>query len=323
MAITSWPLHRTPFSVVDLETTGLYPGADRIVEISVVRVEYGKPPQLIFDTMVNPRRRMAATEIHGLTDDDVRDAPTFREIASDVAHALAGTVVAAHNVYFDVKFLDFELGESGLAIEYPYLCTMYMRPLLGLGKRCSLDEACRICGVSRAVSHAAGADAVAAGTLLTHYLGEAERRGIQTFGDVAAKKTYKFLQSWCREPFPPGLCHPRGTQCPRKSRTTAGGAYSDASAARSPQESGTTTIRRYFEAVVDVIADLQVTPDELNAMRNLQVGISAEAIRAVHSKVFAGVIAQFVDDDRLDEGEVDNLRRLRQCLSSLGWAPGD
>jgi DNA polymerase III alpha subunit (gram-positive type) len=47
---------------------------------------------------------MAATEIHGISDTDVRDAPTFDDIASEVAQALSGAVFAAYNVYFDAKY---------------------------------------------------------------------------------------------------------------------------------------------------------------------------------------------------------------------------
>src|SRR5262245_59996831 len=71
----------TPVAILDFETTGLYAGVDRVVEVSVVRVEPGQPRRLALDTLVNPGRRMAATEIHGITEDDVRDAPRFEDIA--------------------------------------------------------------------------------------------------------------------------------------------------------------------------------------------------------------------------------------------------
>src|SRR5437762_12441231 len=83
-------------AVVDIETTGLHPGADRIVEISVVRIEPGAEPTLALDTLVNPGRRVAATEIHGITDADVIDAPRFEEIAGDLARGLSGAVLAAY-----------------------------------------------------------------------------------------------------------------------------------------------------------------------------------------------------------------------------------
>ncbi len=57
---------------------------------------------------------MGATEIHGITDRDVLDAPRFEDLARELLHALSGCVVAAHNVYFDLRFLRFELDRLGL-----------------------------------------------------------------------------------------------------------------------------------------------------------------------------------------------------------------
>src|SRR5439155_9599344 len=79
------PVSGATVAVVDIETTGLHAGADRIVEISVVRIEPGAEPTLALDTLVNPGRRVAATEIHGINDADVIDAPRFEVIAGELA----------------------------------------------------------------------------------------------------------------------------------------------------------------------------------------------------------------------------------------------
>src|SRR5438094_2304482 len=89
---------KAALAVLDMETTGLHPGADRVVEISVVRIEPGAEPALILDTLVNPGRRVSATEIHGISDGDVADAPRFEDIAGELARALSGAVLAAYNV---------------------------------------------------------------------------------------------------------------------------------------------------------------------------------------------------------------------------------
>ena len=76
---------------------------------------------------------MAATEIHGLTDADVREAPRFTDIAGELTRVLTDCVVGAYNVYFDMKFLGYELGQAGVVTPLPHLCLMYIRPMIGLG----------------------------------------------------------------------------------------------------------------------------------------------------------------------------------------------
>ncbi len=80
----------TPITVVDTETTGLYPGGDRVIELAVVRIEPNAEPVLVLDTLLNPGRRVAATEIHGITDADVADAPTFADVAPALERRCVG-----------------------------------------------------------------------------------------------------------------------------------------------------------------------------------------------------------------------------------------
>lgn len=186
----------TPVAVLDFETTGLSPGYDRVVEVSVVRVDPGSRPRLVFDTLVNPGRRVAATEIHGITDRDVADAPRFEDIADGLLAALSGCVVAAHNVYFDVKFLRFELERLRLFREVPHLCTRYARPLLGLAA-CGLGEACLADGVDAIPSHTSRSDSMAAALLWLGYRDAFPGRGVATFRDLTLLgKRYKFFSSF-------------------------------------------------------------------------------------------------------------------------------
>src|SRR5207302_1080640 len=103
-------------------------------------------------------------------DGDVANAPKFNEIAGDLIGALSGCVVAAYNVYFDISFLSAELRTAGVNHEPPHFCLMYLRPMLGLGCRCKLDEACRLSGITHDVKHISSTDALASSALLQHYL---------------------------------------------------------------------------------------------------------------------------------------------------------
>lgn len=66
--IDNRPVADTPVAVIDFETTGLTVGYDRVVEASVVRIDPGGEARLLFDSLINPGRSVAATEIsrHGL-----------------------------------------------------------------------------------------------------------------------------------------------------------------------------------------------------------------------------------------------------------------
>jgi DNA polymerase-3 subunit epsilon len=192
----------TPIAIIDFETTGLTAGADRVVEVSVVRVDPGEEPRLVLDTLINPQRHVSATEIHGITDADVADAPYFQDIAGELITQLNGCVVAAYNVYFDIGFLNFEMQNSGVEHEPPHFCLMYLRPLLGIGARCNLEEACRLHNIDCQVAHVAADDATASAQLFKSYLAEIRQRDIRTFGDLTALRHYKFFNSFGCDPYP-------------------------------------------------------------------------------------------------------------------------
>jgi DNA polymerase-3 subunit epsilon len=307
----------TSFAIIDFETTGLSPGTDRVVEISVVRLDPGQQPRLVFDTLVNPQRPVSATEIHGITDADVADAPRFQDIAGDLLDAIAGCVVAAYNVYFDMRFLQFELGLHGVRETPPHICLMYLRPLLGLGKRCRLVEACQCHGVRLDENHMAGADVIASGELLAHYLDVLREQQVTTFAELADCGTYKFLASLGNDPFASASAFRLNCSGRRKSRLAA------VTQPATPKErSG---LRDYWDALKVAVGDLQITEDELRVIAEVRERhqLKPEQIRVLHARAFASVINQFVSDQWLNDRERSKLQRFHRCLSVLGWAPGE
>ncbi len=315
--IAAQHISNTPIAVIDFETTGLTPGVDRVVEVSVVRIDPGNRPRLVFDTLVNPMRPMAATEIHGITDDDIVGAPRFHEIAGELVATLADCVIAAYNVYFDVRFLMYELEHTGVSHEPPHLCLMYMRPMLGLGSRCKLDEACRAHSIEYDATHVAAQDAIAASSLLGCYLDILKERNIVTFSDLSRLKNYKFLRSFDNSPLPDPSVFNLDRR--RELRSRSG---------QVPEirvESTRYALGAYWDALKTAVADLEITSEELEYLENEreQLGLPKEHVRVLHARAFASAITQFVDDEWLDDQEAEKLRRLHRCLSQLGWAPGE
>ncbi len=94
------------FAIVDLETTGLsIQRHHRIIEIGVVIANSSGEIIDEWETLINPEREIDGTEIHGLKNADLFNAPTFKTIAGDLKELLAGKILVAHNLSFDATFL--------------------------------------------------------------------------------------------------------------------------------------------------------------------------------------------------------------------------
>jgi DNA polymerase III epsilon subunit family exonuclease len=92
----------------DLETTGLHPIKDKIVEIGAVRFSTGNNKELdTFKTFVNPGRPIPreTVHIHGITDEMVKNAPTEKDALLSFLDYVGDTPLIAHNVSFDAGFL--------------------------------------------------------------------------------------------------------------------------------------------------------------------------------------------------------------------------
>ena len=171
------------FAVVDVETTGGSPDrGHRITEIAVVEISDGFISE-DFQTLVNPGRKIPPriSELTGITDEMVRDAPFFEEVADDLHGWLEGRVFVAHNVSFDWRFVSAQLGDSiGFVPEEPRLCTVQMaRRLVPELKRRNLDALATHFGIPIHARHRAYGDALATARVLLRLLDEAQALGIR------------------------------------------------------------------------------------------------------------------------------------------------
>lgn len=107
-------LHK-PLCIFDLETTGTQVAKDRIVEISILKV-YPDASRESRTWLVNPEMPIPpeTSEIHGITDEKVKDAPTFKEIAAKVIEMISGCDLGGFNSNrFDVPLLAEEILRAG------------------------------------------------------------------------------------------------------------------------------------------------------------------------------------------------------------------
>lgn len=102
--------------ILDTETTGMDPvQGDRIVEIGCVEVENQLPTGRTYHVYINPERDVPAeaTAVHGITNDFLKDKPTFGEIVGDFVDFIGNYRLVIHNAEFDMKFLNAELKMFG------------------------------------------------------------------------------------------------------------------------------------------------------------------------------------------------------------------
>ncbi len=148
--------------VLDTETTGFDPqGGDRVVEIGAVELYNHMPTGEVYHVYINPERSMPqeAFEVHGLGDDFLRDKPVFSEIAQSFVDFVRGDKMVIHNAAFDMKFLNYELVQLGIA-EMPYaqaIDTLEIARKKFPGSPASLDALCRRFGVDNSAREKHGA----------------------------------------------------------------------------------------------------------------------------------------------------------------------
>jgi DNA polymerase-3 subunit epsilon len=109
-----------PLVVLDLETTGVWIEKDRIIEIAMIKV-FPDGTRTTYSSYVNPGMPIPpeVTEVTGIKNDDVKDAPKFRDIAAEVFRFLEGADLGGFNVErFDLPLLERELTECGIKFEW-------------------------------------------------------------------------------------------------------------------------------------------------------------------------------------------------------------
>ena len=134
--------------VLDTETTGMDPSTgDRLVEIGCVELMNQLPTGKTYHVYINPERPIPpeATAVHGITDEYVKDMPTFGEIVGNFMDFIGNDRLVIHNAEFDVKFLNAELKMFGFPSldNRRVLDTLKMARQKFPGSPANLDALCR------------------------------------------------------------------------------------------------------------------------------------------------------------------------------------
>lgn len=158
------------FAIVDIETCGAKFAYEkgRIIDICIL-VHDGIRVVDKFSTLINPDCMIGSfyTNLSGITNEMVKDAPYFHEVAKEILSFTEGNIFVAHNVSFDYNFIKDEFASLGYKFKCDTLCTVRLsRKLLPGKKSYSLGNLCESIGIQITDRHRAEGDAMATSKLL-------------------------------------------------------------------------------------------------------------------------------------------------------------
>jgi len=179
-----------PLAVLDIETTGVVPLHDRIVEIAILRMEQDGR-SATFHKRINPGIPIPpeASSVHGIRDEDVVDCPSFRELAGKIAEILSGCDLVGYNVIkFDIPFLQSEFTRTQMSFSLDQSRVIDAWRIFQRKEPRDLASALRFyCKEQLSSAHSAAADAEACWRVLSAQL--------NAYGDLPLEVTA--LQDFC------------------------------------------------------------------------------------------------------------------------------
>ena len=154
----------------DLETTGFSHRSDRIVQFAFIGSDVDGS-HINLQSLVNPRVKIPVetTKVHGITDDDVREAGDFAQHIAEISSIVEDSVIVGHNVLqFDWRFLEMECMRAGVETPRPraIIDTLVLARRLRIPGRHTLGHLCHRFGIDMKRSHRADVDAGATLLLL-------------------------------------------------------------------------------------------------------------------------------------------------------------
>lgn len=310
------------FAVIDVETTGLSPQGDRILELAIVRTDCGGRVLDEWVTRFNPEGPVGATHIHGITQADVARAPVFPEVILELNARLAGLAMVAHNARFDMAFIRNEFARAGWALpSLPSLCTLdasrfYLPDL----DRRRLPDCCTASGIRLLDAHSAMGDARATATLLASYLDP--NFGYPPLPEHMALPTEALAVIWPTQPG--GVTRPiEGTRTPswrgapkspparKLVELIAGFSLVDAL-----EEGATEGSLSYLEMLAEVLEDGQVTPTEEAALVEVAAlhELAPDDVEQANRAFVLALAHGALDDGKVSQAERAELYEITELL---------
>jgi len=158
-----------PICFIDLETTGINVSTDRIVEIAVVKIGLDGTKQ-VKRRLVNPEMPIpkGSSDVHGISDEMVKDAPTFKELANEIKQFIEGSDIGGYNSNrFDVPMLNEEFLRAGITVDIENRKLLDVQKVFHMMEQRTLSAAYQFyCHKTLQDAHTAEADATATWEIL-------------------------------------------------------------------------------------------------------------------------------------------------------------
>ncbi len=300
-----------PYSVIDFETTGLSPQrGDRVIEVAIQRIDGEGRVEDEFATLVNPEGRdVGPTFIHHITNERVKNAPTFSEVQDEILQRLAGTIVVAHNAEFEERFLRSELQRTGAApVTLPALDSLWLsRETLDVPNY-KLGTLAQELGVELPDAHSALGDVRALGQVLPLVLHE-----------HGQPLTYASSHlSWEATGTSPRLM----TRAPSLRQGDIGwmGNLVNRLPMSGREPHGDLEFR-YFDAIGAALADGRITGAEAKQLARIagDGGLGARQVTTLNTHFLEGLRDAALEDGILTRTEFRDLTRAAEALSMQGF----
>lgn len=169
-----------PLVFIDLETTGVNLATDRIVEVAIVKV-LQNGTKLVKQKIINPQIPIpkSSSDIHGITDEKVKDAPTFKEVANEFKQFIDNADLSGYNSNrFDIPMLMEEFIRAGITIEMTNRKMVDVQHIFHMMEKRTLGAAYKFyCEKELNGAHSAEADATATWEILEAQLARYEHLG--------------------------------------------------------------------------------------------------------------------------------------------------
>lgn len=192
-----WPTlpdYSHDWALVDVETSGLRPGRDRVLSLAILTLDAHGNQTEEFSTLLNPGCDPGPVHIHGLTAARLAGAPSFEEIAPQVGAMLSSRVLVAHNAQFDYDFLAHEFARARSWVPVTRrLCTLLLNRMVEPATSdLKLGTLAAHYGVRQEKAHDARDDVRVLSGILRGSLGAAEQLGLSLpLLDCPPRQDYK------------------------------------------------------------------------------------------------------------------------------------